>query len=305
MGPSLDRLENARAVLITGPTASGKSALALELAERAEQAGRPAVVVNADSMQVYDGLRILTARPTPAEEHRIPHRLYGHVPAAVRYSAGAWLRDVAPVLSEAASEGALPVIVGGTGLYFSALTKGLSAVPGIPPEIRAGWMQRLDAQGSAALHEELRSADPLAAAEIRPSDPQRIVRALEVHDATGRSLLHWRDMPADPPLLSADRLVRVVVEPPRATLYARIEARFDQMVEAGALDEVRALLARTLAPDMPAMKAIGVRPLAAYVRGELSLEQAVAASKLDTRRYAKRQMTWFRNQMADWRRLAL
>jgi tRNA dimethylallyltransferase len=304
MGLSLDRIEDARAVLIAGPTGSGKSALAAEVAEASLRAGRKVVIVNADSMQVYDAFRILTARPTLAEEASLPHRLYGHVPAEVRYSAGGWLRDLGPALAEIESTGALPMIVGGTGLYFSALTKGLSAVPPIPAEIRQRWSERLAEAGLPALFDELSRRDPGAAAGIRPSDPQRILRALEVLEATGRSVREWQRSPAGAPPLPPRDTLRLVLEPERAVLYARIEARFDRMLEAGALDEVRRFLDRKLPPDLPAAKAIGVKLLGAYLRGQLSLGEAIAGSKQETRHYAKRQLTWFRHQMPDWERLA-
>jgi tRNA dimethylallyltransferase len=298
----LNRIEDARAVLIAGPTASGKSALALDVAEGAVRAGRDVVIINADSMQVYDAFRILTARPTPVEEARLPHRLYGHVPAEARYSAGEWLREVGRLLAETESTHTLPVIVGGTGLYFSALTRGLSAVPAIPPEIRRRWSDRLAEEGLPALVAELSRRDPGAAATIRPSDPQRVLRALEVIDATGRSLRGWLSTPAGPPLLPPGEGRRLVLEPERGVLYRRIETRFDRMIEAGALEEVRALLDRKLRPDLPAAKAIGVRLLAAHLGGDLSLEDAVEGAKQETRRYAKRQLTWLRHQMPDWER---
>jgi tRNA dimethylallyltransferase len=301
----LDRVGEARALLIAGPTASGKSGLALDFAEQVERGGRPALIVNADSMQVYDALRVLTARPTAADEQRAQHRLYGHVVAGTRYSAGQWLRDAGIVLADAAQAGALPIIVGGTGLYFSALTEGLSAVPAIPASIRHAWSEQLLAQGAQALHSELMRLDPRAAAAIRPSDPRRIGRALEVLEATGKSLLDWQDAPGELPPLSGDRVVRLVVEADRAALYARIEARFDAMVEAGVVEEVGSLLQRELPPGLPILRAIGVKPLAGYLRGDLSLDEAVAFAKLESRRYAKRQMTWFRNRMADWDGLRL
>jgi tRNA dimethylallyltransferase len=301
MGISLDGVGDRRAVLITGPTASGKSAAALVLAEAAERQGRKAVIVNADSMQVYDALRILTARPGPADEAGAPHRLYGHIPAALRYSTGAWLRDAERVLAEAEEAGALAIVVGGTGLYFTALTEGLAGVPDIPADMRAHWAKRLAAEGPAALHAELVARDSSASA-IRPSDPQRIVRALEVLEATGRPLAEWR-RERTPPLLPADGAMTMVLAPDRAELYGRIEKRFDDMVAEGAIEEVRALLGQKLDPNLPAMKATGVRELAAYLRGDIPLEQAVVDAKAETRRYAKRQLTWFRHQMPDWPRV--
>jgi len=294
-------MENARAVLIAGPTASGKSSTALEIAERSGQRGRPAMIVNADSMQVYDAMRVLTARPSPADEMRALHRLYGHVAAEARYSAGAWLRDLAVVLKEAQELSQLPILVGGTGLYFKAATEGLAATPVVPREVRERWSAQLAAGGAAALHAELRKRDPAAAASIRPTDPQRLARALEVLEATGRPLAEWRQR-QHPPLLTGN-VACFVFEPDRAQLYQGIENRFDKMVDAGALDEVRALLARGLDPALPVMKAIGVRAFSAFLSGEIALGAAVEKAKTESRRYAKRQMTWFRNQMRGWERV--
>ena len=291
----------ARAVLIAGPTASGKSAAALDLAEAAARRGRTAWIVNADSMQVYEALRILTARPGRDEEARAPHRLYGHVPASTRYSVGAWLHDAIKVLAEAQTAGALPIVVGGTGLYFKALTEGLAPVPDIDAAIRAHWAARLALQGPAALHAELAARDADADAAIRPGDPQRILRALEVIEATGRPLAHWQEMPPEAPL-PASATLRVVIEPDRETLYRRIEERLDSMVGHGALEEVRAVLQLRLSPDLPVMKAIGVRQFAAVLDSTMTLPEAVERAKTETRRYAKRQLTWFRNQMRDWPR---
>jgi tRNA dimethylallyltransferase len=282
-----------RAVLIAGPTASGKSALALALAERLG-----GVVVNTDSMQVYRDLAVITARPAPHEMARAPHRLYGHVDAAENYSVGRWLKDARAALAEAASEGRMPILVGGTGLYFKALTRGLSAVPPIPGDIRARLRARLAAEGATALHAELSLRDPGSAARIPPGDGVRVVRALEVLEATGRSLADWhRDGIA--PLL-AQSVPKVFLDVDRAELYRRIDRRFDAMLAAGALEEVRALDARGLDPLLPAMKAHGVPWLRRHLRGEMSLADAAAEGKKDTRHYAKRQATWFRHQLPDW-----
>ena len=281
-----------KAVLIAGPTASGKSGLALALAE---QIG--GTVVNADSMQVYRDLRVITARPVPDEEARVPHRLYGHVDAAENYSVGRWLADVRPVLDEARASGRVPIVVGGTGLYFKALTQGLSAVPSIPSEIREGVRARLEAEGTAALHAELLRRDP--SSPIKPGDRTRIARALEVLEATGRPLSDWH-REGLPPLIDASRAVKMFLAPERDELRRRIDARFDTMLEAGALDEVRALAARQLDPLLPAMKAHGVPWLIRYLNGELSLAKAAEGGKNDTRRYTKRQFTWARHQLPDW-----
>ncbi|MGH6924938.1 MAG: tRNA (adenosine(37)-N6)-dimethylallyltransferase MiaA [Propylenella sp.] len=292
----------ARAVLIAGPTASGKSALALRLAEDLARHSRQAFVVNADALQVYDALRVVTARPTPAEEARITHRLYGHVPAETRYSVGAWLADVEGVLREADEQQALAIVVGGTGLYFKALTEGIAAIPPIPADVRERFAERLEAAGVATLHAELLTRDPASAALLRPGDAQRILRALEVLEATGTGLSAWQLQDQRPPLLESQGTVRVVLETRRPILHTRIEERFDRMVGEGAVEEVRALVARGLDPQLPVMKAIGVREFAAHLRGAISLDAAVAAAKTETRRYAKRQSTWLRNQMSDWPR---
>jgi tRNA dimethylallyltransferase len=297
MGVSAADLKDARAVLIAGPTASGKSALALALAEAVQRRGRPAVIVNADSMQVYDALRILTARPTPEEEARVPHRLFGHVAAEERYSVGRWLADVRPVLEEARSAGRLPFIVGGTGLYFKALTEGLAAMPDIPETVRRRWTYRFTEIGAEGLHRILRQRDPLAGAAIPPTDAQRLVRALEVLDATGRSIRDWQRQGTGEPLVDPAEARRYVLLPDRARLYARIDRRLEGMVAEGALEEVRALMARGLDPDLPVMKATGVRALAAHLSGATPLEEALERAKTETRRYAKRQMTWLRTQM--------
>jgi tRNA dimethylallyltransferase len=293
----------AGAVLIAGPTASGKSAAALRLAEDLAQSGRKAWIVNADSMQVYDGLRILTARPTLADEARVPHRLYGHVPPETRYSAGHWLRDIAPVLDEARSEGALPIVIGGTGLYFKALTDGLAHIPEVPADALNRWTGRLAAEGAAGLHGSLVKRDPVSAALIRASDSQRIVRALSVLDATGIGLVEWQKERTAPPLLDAGRASAFVMETDRAELYRRIDERFDRMAASGAIEEVEALLERNLDPTLPAMKAIGVAAFADALAGRIPLAQAVERAKTETRRYAKRQATWFRHQAPGWRRI--
>ncbi|MDO8877554.1 MAG: tRNA (adenosine(37)-N6)-dimethylallyltransferase MiaA [Pseudolabrys sp.] len=283
-----------KAVLIAGPTASGKSALALELADRFG-----GTVVNADSMQVYGGLRVITARPSDEEEAQAPHWLYGHVDAGEIYSTGRWLSDVADALAAIAAEGRLPIIVGGTGLYFKALTQGLAAVPAIPADIRATVRDRLESEGVAALYSELIERDPVTATRLMPLDRARIARALEVVLATGRSLSDWHK-DGLPPLLDADRTAKVFITCDRKELVARIETRFGVMLEKGALDEVKALAARRLNPLLPAMKAHGVPWLIRHLKGELSLKEATEGSIMDTRRYAKRQLTWFRGQMKDW-----
>ena len=281
-------------MLIAGPTASGKSALALSLAERTG-----GIVINTDSMQVYRDLRVITARPTPDEEAHVPHRLYGHVDAGVNCSAGMWVTDAAAALAEARAQHRLPIFIGGSGLYFKALTRGLSAVPPIPPEVREDIRARLERDGVEALHELLAQRDPVAAERLKPRDRTRIARALEVIEATGRSLTDWhRD--GLPPLLPPDRVKAVFLAPDREALYARIDTRFGAMLEAGALEEVRALAERHLDPLLPAMKAHGVPALIRHLRGEISLADAAEIGRADTRHYAKRQFTWFRHQLPEF-----
>jgi tRNA dimethylallyltransferase len=282
------------AVLIAGPTASGKSALALALAERFG-----GTVINADSMQVYRDLRVITARPTAAEEARVPHRLYGHVDAAVNYSTGQWLREVTSVMSDIRAAGRVPILVGGTGLYFTALTKGLANVPPIPAHIRDDVRTRLATEGVEALRSELEALDPETAQRLRVNDRNRISRALEVVKATGRSLSDWHREGMKPPI-NTSGAIRIFLQTERAALVKRIETRFGAMLEQGALDEVRALAARKLDPTLPAMKAHGVPWLVRHLNGDISLAEAAEGAVMDTRRYAKRQLTWFRNQLPDW-----
>jgi len=282
------------AVLIAGPTASGKSALALELAQKTG-----GVVINADSMQVYRDLRVLTARPSRSEEAEVPHRLYGHVDAAVNFSAGAWVADATKVLVEARAQNRLAIFVGGSGLYFKALTRGLSAVPPIPTEVREAVRGRLEQDGVEALHAELARRDPAAAERVRPRDRTRIARALEVIEATGRSLNDWH-REGLPPLLPPGSFRALFLEPERDQLYARIDARFEAMLADGALEEVARLAARHLDPLLPAMKAHGVPALIRHVRGEITREEASVIGRADTRHYAKRQFTWFRHQLPEF-----
>jgi tRNA dimethylallyltransferase len=281
-------------ILIAGPTASGKSALALTLAEKLG-----GVVINADSMQVYRDLRIITARPAPEEERRVLHLLYGHVDAAENFSVGRWRAEAAAALASTLQKSLPAIVVGGTGLYFTALSRGLAAVPPVPAEIRDKVRARLSSDGVAALHAELKTRDPAAAARLMPGDRARIARALEVVLATGRSLLAWHE-DGEPASLVVSRAAKVFLAPDREELLRRIDARFDAMIEAGALEEVRALAARSLNPDLPAMKAHGVPWLVRHLRGELSLADAVGGGKRDTRQYTKRQATWFRHQLPDF-----
>lgn len=287
-----------RAILIAGPTASGKSALALDLAER-----DGGVVVNTDSMQGYSVLDVLTARPSAVELARAPHVLYGHVHPSVAYSTGAWLRDVTRLIEDGALSGRPVVFVGGTGLYFRALAEGISDMPDIPRSVRERWRYELKEQGAEKLHRLLMHEDSAVAMQLRPTDGQRIVRALEVLDASGRSILEWQ-AERGRPLIDRDSARFLVIEPDRTELVARIEARFDQMLDNGALDEVRQLTALDLDPDLPSMKAIGVRELQAAMAGQIGFPEAIERAKIATRQYAKRQATWFRHQLGpEWRRV--
>lgn len=284
-----------RALLIAGPTASGKSAVALALAERLS-----GVVVNADSMQVYRDFRVLTARPTVEEEARAPHLLYGHVDAAENYSVGRWAVDASKVIAEVGASGRLPIFVGGTGLYFRALTQGLSSMPAVPETVRDKVRSEAEGTPTPELHAKLSRTDPKMAGALRPSDRQRILRALEVFEATGRSLADWQSSPGIP-LIDPNDALQVFLSVDRAELHRRINARFDRMLEAGALDEVRALAARSLDPALPALKAHGAPWLSRHLLGEISLEEASTKGKADTRKYAKRQETWFRHQVKNWK----
>jgi tRNA dimethylallyltransferase len=282
------------AVLIAGPTASGKSALALSFAQT-----HGGVIINTDSMQVYRDLRIITARPTPEEEAQVPHLLYGTVDGTVNFSAGAWVGEATRVLAEARAQNRLAIFTDGSGLYFKALTRGLSAVPPIAPTVRESVRARLERDGVEALHEELKRRDPISAERLKPRDRSRIARALEVVEATGRSLTDWhRD--GLPPLLPPEQVKALFLAPERDELYARIDARFDTMLRAGALDEVAALAARKLDPLLPAMKAHGVPALIRHLNGEITLEEAATIGRADTRHYAKRQFTWFRHQLPEF-----
>ncbi len=281
-------------ILIAGPTASGKSALALDMAER-----HGGAIINADSMQVYRELRILTARPTPEEEARVPHRLFGHVSVRDAYSVGRWLEDVAGALAWCAETGRRPVLVGGTGLYFKALLDGLAPVPPVDPAIRTHWRREAGSRSSGELHKVLAARDPEMAARLDPGDTQRIVRALEVIDSTGISLAEWHRRPGTP-LIREVEAERYAIRRPRAEVRERVDARFDAMMAAGALEEARAIAALDLDPELPAARAHGLRPLLSYLRGEIDLAAAVAAGKLETRQYVKRQEIWLRRNMITW-----
>ena len=280
------------AVLIAGPTASGKSHHALALAQ--EIGG---VVINADSMQVYREAPILTAQPSDADKARVPHLLYGHVSVQEVYSTGLWRDSAITAVKQARAMKRIPIFVGGTGLYFMALTDGLADVPPTPPEIRDAARALLDDIGVEALHARLTDRDPLTASRLRPSDPQRVLRAFEVFEATGRPLAEWQGAPAEP-VLKDQKIAAFVLNPPRAELRLRIAARFEAMVEQGGLEEARKLAG--LDPALPAAKLLGLRPLQALAAGTLTRDEALDSAVTATRQFAKRQMTWFRHRMPHY-----
>ena len=284
--------EASRVLVIAGPTASGKSSLALAVAERFG-----GVVINADAMQVYRNVEVLTAQPTAAARARVPHRLYGAVAADEPCSAGRWREMALDEIGAALGGGKLPVVVGGTGLYLKALMEGLSPIPEVPGEVRASARELHARLGGEAFHRELRRLDPETAARLEPGDSQRLIRAWEVLRATGRPLSSWHgaDGPGPPPGLA---FKTAMFAPPREALYAASDARFERMIADGAIDEARALDARGLDPELPVMKALGVRELLGFIHGAIGIDDAVSRAKQATRNYAKRQLTWFRRQMA-------
>jgi tRNA dimethylallyltransferase len=283
--------EASRVLVIAGPTASGKSALALAVAERFS-----GVVINADAMQVYRHVEILTAQPAAAARARVPHRLYGTVAPGEACSAGRWREMALDEIAAALGHGKLPVVVGGTGLYLKALMEGLAPIPEVPGEVRASARELHARLGGAAFHQELRRLDPETAARLDPGDSQRLIRAWEVLRATGRSLISWHGAEGvgAPPGLA---FKTVMFDPPRQALYAACEARFEHMIANGAIEEARALEARGLDPELPVMKALGVRELLGFIQGAIGIDEAVSRAKQATRNYAKRQLTWFRRQM--------
>jgi len=280
------------AVLVAGPTASGKSAAAIGLADRLNGA-----LINTDSMQVYREARILTARPDENDLSRSPHHLYGHVSVHESYSAARYLLDVLAVIDEVRQRGMLPIFVGGTGLYFGALTEGLADIPSVSQSIRAKQRTRHAELGNEAFFAEFAARDPQTAARLRASDTQRVLRASEVFEATGRPLSEWQQAPGPAPLAGMN-LARFVLSPPRAELHRRIDQRFDQMIAAGAMNEI-ALLG-DIDPALPSAKILGLRELRRVRDGNSTMEEAKSAAKAATRQYAKRQVTWFRHRMADW-----
>ncbi|MEN0001805.1 MAG: tRNA (adenosine(37)-N6)-dimethylallyltransferase MiaA [Pseudomonadota bacterium] len=280
--------------LIAGPTASGKSAYAMDLAARHQ-----ATIINTDSMQVYSQLRLVTARPSAVDEERLPHALYGHVDPAVAYSTAKWVADVAQLLAQI--DPAQPLVfVGGTGLYFKALLVGISDMPEVPEAVRRRWRYRLSEEGASKLHRLLRTRDPDAAMRIQPGDGQRIVRALEVLEASGRTISDWQGQ-RRPLLAQKDGLEKIVLMPDRAVARERIRTRFADIVRDGGVEEVESLLARELDPALPAMKAIGVGIISELLAGRVTVEEALERGVTETAQYAKRQRTWFRNQFdAEW-----
>lgn len=283
--------------LIAGPTAGGKSALALRLAERVG-----GEIVNADALQIYKDLRLLSARPSPGDEARAPHHLYGRVDGADGWSVGRWLRAADAVLTDIALRGRPAVVTGGTGLYFRALTEGLAEIPPTPTAHRLAAQARLETLGEGAFRDELAKVDPQAAARIAPGDRQRLARAMEVYASSGRSISQWQEDTR--PTLRPGSWRAAVLEPQRDALYRRCDQRLAMAVRDGALEEVCNLVARGLDPALPVMKAVGVRELAAHLAGHTSLDEALALAQRETRRYAKRQSTWLRNQTPEWPRLS-
>lgn len=284
-------------ILIAGPTASGKSQLAMALARACG-----GCIINADSMQVYRELSILTARPSPQDEAEIAHKLYGHVPAGEAYSVGRYVEDASEAIKQAQAQGLRPIITGGTGLYFKALLEGLSPIPKISDEVRRHWRSEGERLGPVALHYVLAQRDAVMAGRLEPSDTQRIVRALEVLEETGRSLADWQTVPGEP--VVAGSVVKLLVTRDRGDLHGRADRRFDQMVAQGALEEAARIANLGLPPDLPAMRALGLAPLIAAVRDEISFSEATERSKLETRQYIKRQETWSRRYMISWKSLS-
>lgn len=280
--------------LIAGPTASGKSDFALKMAQE-----KNAFIINTDSMQIYDVLNILTARPMRADTAIVPHYLYGYVSPSLNYSVGLWLRDVEKLLTTFTEKSL--IFVGGTGLYFRALLEGIIEIPFIPNAVRQKWRFHLDEEGSESLYRQLLQVDAVLAERISPQDGQRIIRALEVYDATGKQLSWWQKQKTTP-LIDSNCVEKVLLMPPRQLLYERIHKRLEAMIERGVLEEVIAMKKLMLSPLLPAMKAIGISEFIAYLDGYRNFENTLEMVKTQTRRYAKRQMTWFRNQFDEkWR----
>lgn len=291
-----------QALFIAGPTASGKSALSLRLAKDLN-----GVIINADSMQVYDGLRIVTACPSEADEAAAPHRLYRFLDPAETCSAAFWAKKARAEIDAAWANGQTPIVIGGTGMYFKVLLEGIAEVPDIDPDIRAAVRQECEEAGSEVLHQELSEYDAVTAARLAPGDSQRICRAVEVYRSTGKALSDWHKE-TTPGLMQAEdqagQITKLIINPDRAELYERCNLRFDLMLEEGALDEVADLMKRDLDPTLPIMRALGVPSLLAILKGQQNREEAIEDAKMQTRRFAKRQLTWFRNQFSHWKRIS-
>ena len=281
-------------ILLAGPTASGKSRLAMTLAKTFD-----AEIINADAMQIYKDLRILSARPSRQDEAEVPHHLYGFAPAEEAFSAGAWRRAALSAVEAIEGRGKTPLIVGGSGLYFRALTEGLARIPDVPRDLREALRKEMEEKGAAVLYQRLLALDPDLAARIPQSDSQRILRGLEVVEASGVPLSVWQKDTEKPSL--SRRVIALALMPRREDIYARCDARVPHMIKAGALAELSALLARRLSPSLPIMKALGVSTLSLHLQGRISLEDATHRLAQETRRYARRQITWIRHQMTDWR----
>lgn len=285
------------AILIHGPTASGKTALAIDVARRLG-----GEVVNADSMQVYRDLKVISARPTEEEMDGVPHHLFGHVDAARRYSTGDWLEEVRATIRNLELKGKRAILVGGTGLYLLAMTQGLSNIPPVPEDVRADVRAIADAEGAEGLRDRLTPVDPETAARLGTGDRQRLARAYEVYLATGKPITDFQK-DRQPPVLKDGEWIGFALTPPRAKLYQKIDRRFEGMLMQGAMEEARQLIKRDLDPELPAMKAHGMPWLAAFARGEITAEYAAENAKRDTRRYAKRQFTWIGRQFPFWPRI--
>lgn len=284
---------NLDAILIAGPTASGKTEISIDFAKKYGGS-----IINADSMQIYSILNVLTSRPSKRELEQAPHNLFGHVHPSQDYSVVSWLEDVTKILDTTRKEGRLPIFVGGTGLYFKALLEGIASVPEIEPRIRKKWREGSQFETSAELYKILVSMDPDYAALLKPSDRQRIVRGLEVFESSGKSLLYWQNIGKSDPILKGN-IEKYIILPDRTALNERIRLRFEKMVESGAIEEVKTLLALGIVPNNTAMKAIGVSQIDEYLDGQCSIEEAIENASIATRQYAKRQSTWFRNQFAE------
>jgi tRNA dimethylallyltransferase len=281
---------------IAGPTASGKSAFAVKLAKRLD-----GEIINADALQVYSKLQVLSARPTEAEMENIPHHLFGHISPSTRYSTGHWLCEIDPLVIDILARGKTPIIVGGTGLYFKALTEGLAQIPKLPPSAMEQAQAVLDKGGVGALRRLAETLDPLSAAKVLGNDPQRLLRIASVAQGTGKPLSIWQK--ETHAILPADTWRGMVLLPKRENLYDKINARFADMIREGGLAEAKRIFELNLTPDLPAMKAIGLRELFAHIDGEISLDDAIDQAMRQTRRFAKRQYTWLRGQMPDWEQI--